>query len=334
MATISDVARAAGVSPATVSRVLNHPDIVVAEKRNRVLAAVARLNYQPSSAARGLRSGTFDTLALLVGDISQPFHGRLAKAIEQAAEAKGYSVLLCDLDHRTDRLLGFLASLPKRGVDGILLATADDLDTPPVRDALAHLLEQGVAAVSTSQRLPGLSVPAMVMDYAAAAREATAHLLDRGRWPVACLSGNASSAYSRQILAGYRAACRAAGRRVPRRMVLDGDFQAGPARRAMADVLASGTKPEAVLAANVPMALGALRAAADSGLSVPGDLAVISCEDVPMAEYLRPSLSAVGTDLDTYGRQAVELLVAAIEGETVAPVAPMPYTLRVRDSSP
>ncbi|MBA2810209.1 MULTISPECIES: LacI family DNA-binding transcriptional regulator [Streptomyces] len=333
MVNISDVARAAGVSPSTVSRVLNQPDIVTPDKRDRVLAAIARLNYQPSTFARGLRRGTFETLALLVGDIAQPFHGRLAKAVELAAEEKGYSVLLCDLDHRQDRLVGFLRSLPKRGIDGILIATADNLDVPAVHEALTAFLAQDIAAVTTSQHLQSVPVPAVVVDRTAAAHDATRHLLDLGRWPVAFLGGGAS-AYSQRLADGYRAGCRDAGHRTQPRLMLDGGFQTEPAMRAVAALLAEGTIPEGIVAANVPMALGALRALAERDLDVPDDVAIIVCEDVPVAAYMRPSLTCVSTDLDAYGRRAVDTLLAAVAGHDVPRVTVLPHTLILRDSAP
>jgi DNA-binding LacI/PurR family transcriptional regulator len=265
MAKISDVARAAGVLPATVSCVLNQPDIVTPDKRDRVLAAIARLPAQCAAPRAG------------------PWNGRLAKAVELAAEERGYSILLCDLDHRRDRLTGFLRSLPKRGIDGILIATADDLDVPEVHEALTAFLAQGIAAVTASRRLQSVPVPAVVVDPTSAARDATRHLLDLGRWPIAYLGGGRGSAYSQRLADGYRATCRDAGHRTTSRLLLDGGFQTEAARRAVANLLAEVTVPHGLVVANVPMAFGALRALADRGLRVPDDVAIIVCEDVPMA---------------------------------------------------
>jgi DNA-binding LacI/PurR family transcriptional regulator len=333
MATISDVARAAGVSPSTVSRVLNRPEAVIAGKRDRVYTAIAELDYQPSSAARNLRRGSFDTLALLVGDIAQPFHGALAKAVQRAADEHGYSVLLCDLDHSRDRLIRLLQSLPKRGVDGVIIATADNLNVQPVRGALGELVGQGVAAVCGSQSIRSLNVPALVTDRVAVARDATAHLLERDRWPIVFLGGGPGSALTREGRKGYEQACRAAGHGVDEVHTVDGDYRAEAAERGIADLLDAGVRPAGIVADNTPMALGAARTLTAHGLTIPDDVAIVSCEDVPLGEYLQPALSSIRTDMDDYGRRIVDVLVTAIAGGQVPARTVVPHELVVRGSS-
>lgn len=333
MATISEVARAAGVSPSTVSRVLNQPEAVIVEKRDRVYAAIAALDYRPSSAARNLRRGSFDTLALLVGDISQPFHGSLAKSVQRAADEQGYSVLLCDLDHSSDRLIGFLQSLPKRGVDGVIIATADNLNVQPVRGALAELLSQGVAAVCGSQSIRSLDVPAVVTDRVAVARDATAHLLEQERWPLVFVGGGQTSALTREARKGFEQACRAAGRQPHDLHVLDGDYRAGAAEQAVNRLLDDQVVPQGIVADNTPMALGAARAITSRGLTIPRDVAIVSCEDVPLGGFLQPPLTSISTDLDEYGRRIVDVLVSAIAGRDVPARTLIPHGLVIRGSS-
>ncbi|MFD7160556.1 LacI family DNA-binding transcriptional regulator [Kribbella sp. NPDC059898] len=333
MATISDVARLAGVSPSTVSRVLNQPEAVIEAKRDRVLTAIAELDYRPSSAARNLRRGSFDTLALLVGDIAQPFHGALAKAVQRAADEQGYSVLLCDLDHSRERLVALLHSLPKRGVDGIIIATADNMNVPPVQAALGELLTQGVAAICGSQSIRSLNVPALLTDRVAVARDATAHLLEQRRWPIVFLGGGPSTALTREARKGYEKACRAAGRESAELLVADGDYRAEAAELSIAELLRAGVRPQGIVADNTPMALGAARALASHGLAVPSDVGIVSCEDVPLGEYMQPSLSSIRTDMDDYGRRLVDVLVTAIAGGEVPARTLIPHKLVVRGSS-
>ncbi|GAA3144198.1 DNA-binding LacI/PurR family transcriptional regulator [Kribbella aluminosa] len=333
MATISDVARAAGVSPSTVSRVLNQPEAVVVAKRDRVFAAIAELDYRPSSAARNLRRGSFDTLALLVGDISQPFHGALAKSVQRAADEHGYSLLLCDLDHSRDRLIGLLHSLPKRGVDGVIIATADNLNVQPVRGALSELLDQGVAVVCGSQNIRSLGVPALVTDRVAVARDATAHLLTQGLWPIVFLGGGPGSALTRDARKGYEQACRTAGRSDDELCVINGDYRAEAAEQSVGTLLDNGVRPAGIVADNTPMALGAARALTERGLTIPADVAIVSCEDVPLGAYLQPPLSSVRTDLEDYGRRIVDVLISAIAGQDVPARTLVPHHLVVRGSS-
>jgi DNA-binding LacI/PurR family transcriptional regulator len=329
-ATIQDVARAAAVSPATVSRVLNRPEIVATDKVERVRAAIEALGYRPSASARELRTGMSRTIGLLVGDISQPFHGALAKSVEQAAETHGYGVMLGDLDHREDRLLQFLAAAPSRGLAGLVIATADDLDKPRLRDAVRAVRAAGVAVVTTSQTLAAGGVPTVSFDYRQMGRDAADHLLRAGCRRLVVLGGGAGSWFSRAVEAGVRAATRAAGAGV---QVVNGRFQSERARLGLARALGRGPAPDGVVAANTPMAVGAIRALADAGLRVPADVAVVVCEDVPDAQYLSPSLSVIETDLGAYGRVAVDMLLKVISDSTFDDTAVLPHSLVARESS-
>jgi DNA-binding LacI/PurR family transcriptional regulator len=331
MPTILDVARAAGVSPATVSRVINHPDIVAADKRDRVRSAIAELGFEPSAPARHLRMGASQSIALLVGDISQPFHGRLAKAVGRASESAGLSVMLGDLDHREDRLIAFLHSAPKRGLAGVIVSTADDLDQPSLRRAVGELVQAGIPMVTTSQGLESLEVPSVTFDYTGVGRDAVEHLVASGRDRIVMLGGGRGSWYSREIQRGVRAAARSGAAQVS---VINGRFRHEPARAAIDRLLGKGTRPDGIVAANTPMALGAIRAYADAGLWVPDDVAVVVCENIPESDYLLPSLTTVDADLDSLGTHAVEMLLQCIAG--TAPDNPrllLPHGIVVRESS-
>jgi DNA-binding LacI/PurR family transcriptional regulator len=332
MPTIQDVAKAAGVSPSTVSRVLNHPDIVVEEKRSRVLEAIARLGFEPSAPARYLRMGASNAISLLVGDISQPFHGRLAKAVEAAAEEVSLSVMLGDLDHREDRLTSFLRSARKRGVAGVIVATADDLNGPAVRSLIEEITKSGIPVVTTTQRVDLASVPAVTFDYAAVGRDAVDHLADQGRIQLAMLGGGTGSWYSRDLERGIRDAVQLRGLSLA---VLDGGFRHEPSRAAVARLAEnrSATRPDALICANTPMALGAIRALADHGLEVPGDVAIVVCEEVPESPYLVPSLTSVDADVDELGRTAVRLLTQLLGGEDAPGMTELAHRLVIRESS-
>lgn len=330
MATIQDVAREAGVSPATVSRVLNHPDIVVAEKRDRVRAAIDRLGFEPSAPARYLRMGASQAIALLVGDISQPFHGRLAKAVEAAAEERGMAVMLVDLDHREDRLIAFLRSARKRGVAGVIVSTADDLAEPSLRQTITEVTSSGIPVVTTTQGVPVDGVPAVTFAYSRVGADAVDHLVAQGRTRLALLGGGNASWYSREIEQGVR---RAARRHKVSLSVINGGFRHEPARSAVERMVGRGRVPDGVICANTPMALGALRALHDRLVDVPRDASLVVCEEVPDSEHLVPSLTTVGADLDLLGRHAVEALVGRINGADVVGESVLPHRLVIRESS-
>lgn len=329
MVTISDVARLAGVSPATVSRVLNRPEIVVEAKRAKVLAAIDELGFEPSVSARSLRTGSTRSIALLVGDISQSFHGAFAKSVALEAESAGYSVLLGDLDHRRDRLLEFLRSIVKRNVDGVVIATAEDITDPEVRAAIARLVGFGVAVVSTVQGVPDLKVPRVGMDYRAMGHEAVRHLADQGRRNLVYV-GAGRSPYSQMVEAGARDASTRTGAHLN---VVDASFQSAPARQAIHELVSRGERIDGVVAANTPMAIGVLRGLSEAGLAVPTEVALISCESVPTAGFVSPSLSTIGCDLTEYGKAAARAVISAIEGRPVADDIQLDFELVVRESS-
>lgn len=337
MARITDVARAAGVSPATVSRVLNRPDLVTEEKRDRVLAAVKALDYSPNALASGLRAGAVRTVALLVGDISQPFQGAFAKALSRHGESLGYKVLLCDLDHSEDRLIRLLGEFRTSDIYGVVLATADDLSTPPVLEAIAAAQARGIIVVSSSQEIDG-RVPAIVPRYQAISHLATLHLATQGRWPILFIGGSWRSPLSRERLGGFERACSELGYTDHPQWVLDGNFAVDQSRSAMEAVFARHAgiglgepgHPFGVVAINMRMAIGALQAASDRGLRVPQDMSLVCCEELPLAAEWRPTVTTVGVDFDAIAESSFASLLAG-------PEAPerlyLPHRLIVRTSS-
>jgi DNA-binding LacI/PurR family transcriptional regulator len=337
MVRITDVARAANVSPATVSRVLNQPDIVVPEKRERVLEAIRALNYSPNSLAHGLRAGAVKTVALLVGDISQPFHGAFAKAIDRVGERLGYRVILRDLDHNEDRLVSALDDLKPSDTYGVVLATADDLSAPRTRAAIAAAQERGLVVVSSSQ-LVDEAVPAIVPRYQAISHLATVHLETAGLWPIIFIGGGTQSPLSRERQEGFERASAELGHDDASEWVLDGHFAVDASREALGTVLnrelGGRIQPErqrfGVIAINLRMAIGALQAITDRGLEVPRHAGLVCCEDLPMAAEWRPAITTVGVEFDALAEATFASLVA---GRDASPVTFLPHRLSIRSSS-
>lgn len=336
MTTISDVARAAGVSPATVSRVFNQPDLVTPDKRDRVLEAVRDLDYKPSTAARHLRTGAVDTITVLVGDISQPFHGALGKAFSTVGEAKGYRVLLYDLDHREDRLVRMLDDLKTSDAFGVVLATATDLGTEPVLKAVAAAQARGIFVVSSSQEQRP-SIPAIVPRYQAISHLATVHLATQGCQRMVFLGGGEQSPLSRERRSGFERACSELGFDPSARVILDGQFAVEPSRRAIDELfradpagLVADRASVGVVAINMRMAIGALQAAGELGLEVPRQMSIVCCEDIPLAAEWRPAVTTVGIDFDTLAEATFASLLA---GKAAPPVTYLPHRLIVRASS-
>lgn len=303
-ATILDVARRAGVSRTTVSRVLNEPDRVSPDTLERVRAAVAELKYAPNTVARGLRSGRTGLVALLVGDISQPFHGALAQAVAAAAEERGLGVILYDLGHSRSRLQDVLNKLPGQGVDGIIIATADDISAPEIRAALAHCLESHIAVVTGMELFDDDAVAAVNFDPAAGSRLAVEALAAAGKHAPALLVGDAASPLARHLARG-----------APTAHLLEAGYSFEGAGRVAREL---PREVDSVIAATLPMAIGVWNALADEGRELP----LILCEDTPLAAHVRPSFTTVAIAPETLGAEMVRLVTRRAREEPAPALQP------------
>lgn len=310
-----------------MSRVMNEPDRVSDEVRQRVLGAAKELNYAPSRAARSLRSGRTGVIALLVGDISQPFNAALSQGAALAAEAKGMSVVLADLMHSDDRFVQLLQRVTQQGVDGIIVATADDLDGPAVVEALERVHAGGTPLVISGQTLEALPVPTLPIDYRHRAVIAVEHLraIDRSR--VALGVANLASNAGRNLASGFNDtidASRSAGV-----FEIGRTFEA--ARAATLLQLAGGTV-DALIVPTVLLALGALRAVQELGLEPGVDISIVCCEHVELAGETTPTITTVGEEPRAIGTVTVSALDDLINGRD-AELPALTQRLTVRHTS-
>jgi LacI family transcriptional regulator len=317
-ATIRDVARAAGVNPSTVSRVLNGRAAfqVSDDVRRRVLEASESLGYEPSRFARALRTRRSYMLALAVPNVADPFFSLMFQGAARAAEREGYTLVLTDqggLERAARRTSDF---------DGLLIATARRRDP-----LLTRLRSQGVAFVLVNRRSEEGAHPTVRSDDRAGSGLAVDHLVALGHRRIAHLGGNEaySTAYDRRQ--GYRAAMAWHGLEVDPRWLVEAGFTAEEGARAADALLAldPAVRPTAVVAVNDLAAVGLLTRARERGLELPRDLSVTGFDDVPMARYVHPALTTVAVAAEEIGRVAVEsLLDGARGGEVVLPVRLIP----------
>jgi DNA-binding LacI/PurR family transcriptional regulator len=302
-AVMTDVARVAGVSHQTVSRVLHNHPRVAAAPRARVQAAMAELEYRPNTAARALVTRRSQTLGVV--SFSSTLHGPTSTlfGVEQAARAAGYFTSIVSLKQ---------------------------IDVPAVGDAFDHLLDQGVegiiviapqlhsakALVQRHRPVPLVAVeagpeeiPTVAVDQRVGAGLATDHLLSLGHDTVWHIAGPKDWIEAEARVAGWRSALERAGREVP--PLLTGDWSAGSGYEA-GGILARTRGLTAVFAANDHMALGVLRAFHEHGVSVPDDVAIVGYDDIPEAAYFTPPLTTVRQDFDELGRMAIDLLLELI----------------------
>lgn len=330
--TIRDVARLAGVSLATVSNVLNNSRSAAAETRERVLKAVEALGYAPHAAARSMRGQSSALIGLIVADITNSFFTSLVHAVERAAQARGYSVILCNSDEDLAREERHLLMLRTQRVDGIILAATGQRSSGRAA-AIARLR---APTVLVDRGLDEFGLDAVVLDNRRAALEATRHILSFGHRRVAMIGGPVAISTGAERLSGYREALLEAGLAPDPALVHDAGFREDPAYDATCALLALpvGQRPTALFAANSLIAIGVMRAVADSGLRCPEDVSVVSIDDFAWANAFRPRLTTVAQPIDAMGETAVRLLMARLDGS--APAEPrtevMAPFLVVRDS--
>src|SRR5919205_779993 len=206
MATIREVAESAGVSYATVSHVINNTRVVTQETRERVLAAMAALNYHPNALARSLRQGKTNTIGLVLPDSANPFFAEISRGIEAEAFKKGYSVFLCNTELDVRRELFYVDVLSNKQVDGIIFVAAGDQ-----ADSLDFLLRQNMSVVMIDRDLPNVQVDAVLTDHQLGGYLATRHLIELGHRRIACIAGPSSITPGAERVIGYRRALEEAG---------------------------------------------------------------------------------------------------------------------------
>jgi LacI family transcriptional regulator len=304
MATIREVAESAGVSYATVSHVINNTRLVSQETRERVLAAMDALNYRPNALARSLRQGKTNTLGLVLPDSANPFFAEISRSIEDEAFKKGYSVFLCNTELDIQRELFYVDVLSKKQVDGIIFVAAGDQV-----DSLDFLRSRNMPVVLIDRDLPNVEVDAVLSDNQLGGFLATRHLLDLGHTRIACIAGPSSITPSAERIIGYRRALEEAGLSYDENLILRGDYHAQSGLEVTHSILKMDPRPTAIFALNDLMALGALRAAAEAGCSIPKDLAVVGYDDLEIAHFTNPPLTTIAQPKKEIGAQAVHLLV-------------------------
>lgn len=320
-ATIRDVARAADVSVATVSRTLNRIDKVAGMTRDRILKVVDELDYVPHSGARALSTRRTDTIGVLLPDLHGEYFSELIRGIDLAARARGLHLLLSSSHGDPDEAAAALRAMRSR-VDSIIvmLPSAGEHLTSP-REGAAPMVFLGSGADRDQ--------PSFEIDNFAGAFAITQHLLDSGRTRVAFVAGPADNSEARERLRGYRAAIEAAG---GSERVVEGDFSEQSGRDA-AQKFIGRDPPDAIFCANDMMAVGCLDAIRDAGIRVPDDIALAGFDDIPIARYVSPALTTAAVPIAEIGRQALECCVDLIAGRPTDRRHIFQPTLAIRQST-
>ncbi|GAA2672662.1 MULTISPECIES: LacI family DNA-binding transcriptional regulator [Actinosynnema] len=315
---LAEIARVAGVSISTVSRVLNRRAGVNDETRQRVLAVLAEMPYTPRGLGALQRTGV---IGLLVPELSNPVFPAFAEALEVRAARLGYSSLLCNTRASGDAAMGeeeYVRMLLARGVEGMVFVSPEitNAEAPLGRAArpsyYSKLLADGVHMVFVNGATPALDVPDVTVDEQHAGYAATRHLVELGHRLVGFVSGPARALPSRLKRAGWAAALEEAGLSADGSLVAHGPF--GPEGGALAAArLLDSVRPTAVICSSDHMAIGVLREAHKRGLSVPGDLSVVGFDDIPLAPYCSPPLTTLAQPIEEMATAAVDELVLRLD---------------------
>jgi len=306
--TIRDVARAADVSVATVSRALNGTDTVSADTLEHVLKIAREMDFVPHAGARSLSLRRTDTIGVLLPDLHGEYFSELIRGLDLGARGTGHHLLLSASHGDIAEAVAALRTMRSR-VDG-LVVMSPFADGESVSGALSGKVPLVMIGGSEG------AGARFSVDNHAGALAVTRHLLEMGHRDIAFVSGPADNVDSRERLRGYRDAHREAG--IAPRPVVQGDFREDSGFEAGTLLLSNGL-PDAVFAANDAMAIGCLRAFRGAGLSVPGDVAIAGFDDIPMARLIEPALTTAGIAIADMGREAIELCVAMVRGEAEAP---------------
>ncbi|HEX4596937.1 MAG TPA: LacI family DNA-binding transcriptional regulator [Burkholderiaceae bacterium] len=318
-ATIRDVARAAKVSVATVSRALNEHSNVLPETRARVHQVARELGFVPSGAARSLITRRTQTIGVVLPDVYGEFFSELIRGIDTAARTHGLHLLLSG--SHGDRAEGAAAMKAMSGrVDGLLIMSPH-LDAP----ALADNLPRGLPVVLMNTRGDGVEAASLVVDNYGGAYSMVRHLVGQGHRSIAFISGPEANFEAQERLRGYREALAALlpGSEAP---VLSGDFTEESGWRVGNRITAMESRPDAIFAANDAMAIGCLFCLAEAAIRVPRDIALVGFDDIPLARFVNPPLTTVRVRIAELGSLALERLALAIGNGNLA--STRPQTLR------
>ena len=332
MSTIYDIAKKAGVSTATVSRVINgvnHP--IKEETRQKILLVARELNYRPNTIAKSLAGGKSYTIALLIPSITNDFYTQICEVIEEKLEENGYHTYLCNTRRNVEKESRYVESLIARKVDGVIFSPTrmKPSDNPVNLRNIEELRKKGIAVVAFGSQFQGISQ--LFINTYQGAFEATRYLIDLGHKRIGFIDGlMAGTRRSRRR--GYIKALEDSQIIPDSELMAAGDLSMEDGYSCTLGLLKNQNPPTAILAANNLMAIGALKAARDEGRDVPGDLSVIGFDDSLLSKVVNPSLTVIKQPLQQIGEAAVKLLMNQLEGNQKPETIQLHTRIVIRES--
>jgi LacI family transcriptional regulator len=326
---IEDVARKAEVSAATVSRVLNHPEIVRPELRDKVARAIASLSYTRDSAGRALKSGRMRTIGAIVPTLGLSIFAEGVEAMQNRLSESGYTLLIANSQYDQRRELQEMQSLIERGIDGIALVGGS-----PGPELRALIRQAGVPVITTYVAKAQAGIPAIGIDNEAATQELTKFLLDLGHVSFgAIVNIPPSNDRSRARLEGIQHALSKVGIALRPSQVIRADHSLAQGRSALRQLLNDHPDTTAIICTTDTLAIGAMAEARKMGLNVPQALSITGFDDVELAAQVDPPLTTISVPAAEIGRGAADYLINAIGGRPIPRSVQVPYRLIIRSST-
>ncbi|MFV0366403.1 MAG: LacI family DNA-binding transcriptional regulator [Mangrovibacterium sp.] len=310
MASMNEVAKRAGVSIATVSRVLNNNESVNEDTRNKILAAIKELKYSPSRVAKRLRSknGGGNMIGIMIPDISNPFYVEVLKGIESIAFEQGYVTIFCNFEQSEEKETAYLKILESEAIDGLIAASVND-----VNPILERMLNAGLPVVCVDRDLKGVNVDLVQVDNEYGTYNAVSYLIKSGYKRIGYIGGLNTISTSKAREAGYCRALVESGLEVDESLVLDGDSSLESGASMAEQLLSLTNPPDALFCGNNLLTLGALKVINRRGIKVPEDIGIVGFDDMAWASSLNPPLTSVHQPAREIGRRAGDLLIQRIK---------------------
>ena len=306
-ASIKEVAQLAGVSSATVSRVLAGKPHVRAEVRQRVLQAVKQLGYQPSRVARSLRVRSSQIIGLIISDIQNPFFTALVRAVEDQAYAHQYAIFLCNSDENSHKEALYIDLMLAERVGGVILTPTRETDSP-----VAKLQEAGIPVVVVDRRIRDLELDTVVLDNIGAAQALVGHLIEQGHRHIGAILASPAITTGHERCQGYQLALQAAGLPLDAGLIRTGLPKEVLGYQFASELLDLPEPPTALFTGNNLLTIGALRAIHERQLHLPADLSLVAFDDMEWTSLISPRLTVVAQPTYAMGQAAAELILKRI----------------------
>ena len=329
---LKDIARIAGVSTATVSRVINRSGPVSAKTAQKVLEVIEESGYVPDTIAKSLRIGQTKTVGFVVPDISNPFFPEVLNGAEAVCADHGYTIILGNTSEDIACEAKVVRSLRQQRADGLLMILVDE-SGGTLRQALVGA-DSDLPIVFIDRHIEGFRYDSVIIDNEAGTSQATKHLLELGHTKIAIIHGPTTTTPGVGRLRGYQTAMKAAGVPVSPEYVLEGDFRTESGYELAKRLISLPDPPTAIIGGNNLMTMGVFRCLRDMNVPVPDRVSLIGFDDFPLAAYLSPPLTVVDRPMSDMGRLAADLLLSRIEKRETGPVqrVVLPTALKVRGS--